>query len=642
MPRNVGFIVFLLFALFLLLCGRVRIAPPDLAFYYAVPQSIISGADFQFHDEYQTFHFAMHELYITGEGYPANDWPPGTGICWLPFLFLAKIVCLITGIPFDLGSSWMAQWIVTYGATLLFGFGTIWLTWKWCMLEGLPKHAVCWSIALHAVGSTFTYHLYVNSADSHAPSAFFTVLLLYTWRKWQDKSTLQLYVLLGIIAGLGALVRPHNALILLIPFLHDAYTSQKQRAWSAFIYHYLILMIVFIMMFSPQLILWKTLYGSWFAVPRSGDMQWMHPEWYNTLFSHYHGMFTWSPLFLLGLIGLFLSKKGCLFSFPVLLQLYLVSCHIAWWAGASFGNRRMIGCVPLFIFGLALLFHQMPKRWVKLVACGCACWTFILMMTEIGGAIQLSRPMSWQNIIDAIPQGFASGLWFHISLPQWQEHTFSRLVGWITVTVCFAGSYYVLSKISWTLQKLTVTASTAMIVVVLLSGFAAWNSKPLSQEQAVSYIPYDRFNWEVYYEAAFFHLNQNDADTATQYYSAAVALDPRHPNAMRYLALIYRTQGCDTLSFQYSRMAFIYGYRSHEFFILFETQLSEMLQSNTFPKHILLNERGIIRTLMNRYFEAAVDFNLSLKQQPGYEKAIYNLDALESWKRGVPTRLDWG
>jgi hypothetical protein len=641
MPRISWQVLFWFMAIFLLFCGRVRIAPPDLAFYYALPESIINDVDLQLHNEYADFPFAMHELYVTSEGYPANDWPPGTGICWLPFLLLAKIMCAVTGIAYDHGNSWMAQWVVTYGATLLFGFGTVWLTYKWCLLEGLSKNAVCWSVALHAIGSTFTYHLYVNSADSHAPSAFFTVLLLYTWRTFQHESTWQHYVVVGIIAGMGALVRPHNALILLIPFICDVGSSHQQKKYATLIINYCVLTIAFIVMFSPQFILWKTLYGSWLAAPRAGDELWLHPQWYNTLFSHYHGLFTWSPIFMMGLIGLFLTKKGCLFSFPLLLQLYLVSCHIAWWAGGSFGNRRMVGCVPLFIFGLALLFHQMPKRWLKLLACACAAWTILLMLAEIGGAIQLSQPMSWQNIMDAIPQGVHPGLWFHVSFPQWQEHTVPRFIGCAVVSACFAGTYFLLRQINWTLPKLTVLATTATLIVVLICGVAAWNSKPLSPQQASNYIPYDRFNWEVYYESAFFHLSQNDADTATKKYLAAVTLDPRHPNTMRYLALIYRTQSCDTLSFQYSRQAFIYGYRNHDFSLFFETQLSEMLQSSAYPKHVLYNERGIIRTVMNRYFEAAADFNAALKLQPGYEKATNNLEALEEWKRGSHARLDW-
>lgn len=641
MPRHTGFILFIGFALFLLFCGRVRIAPPDLAFYYAVPQSILNDADFQFANEYQSFPFAMHELYLTSQNFPANDWPPGTGLCWLPFLLLAKMLCFVTGIPYENGSGWFAKWVVTYSATLLFGFGAVWLTWKWCLLEGLPKDAIRWSIALYMVGSTFTYHLYVNSADSHMPSAFFAVLLLYTWRKMNDAPAYHQAIIMGIIAGMGALVRPHNALILLIPLLYDGYVLIQQKQWKNYILNCVMMLLAFFITFSPQLMLWKTLYGSWIYAPRSGDVLWLHPQWYNTLFSHYHGMLSWSPLFALGILGLFLSRKGGLFAVPFLLQLYLVSCHIAWWAGGSFGNRRMIGCVPLLIFGLAYLLQYLPKLWLKIVACVCALWTFLLMLAETGGTLPLSRPLSWQEIMDAISNGFLPGILFHVSLPQWQEHTPARFTGWFVVTLLFLWIGWVVSKYQWTSKTIFISSSGIVLIIVLLCGISAWRSKPLSSDQASSYIPYDRFNWEVYYEAAFFHLNQNQVDYALQKYIAAFALDPRHPNTMRYMALIWKTYYCERLAFHYSRAAMMYGYRRQDFFIFFESQLTDMLTTDAYPKHILLNERGIVRTIMNRYFEAAADFESALEIHPGYEKAINNIEALEQWKRGTQARLDW-
>ncbi len=641
MPSYKMILLLLAFALFLLLCGRVRIAPPDLAFYYAVPQSIVNDLDITFHNEYQHFTFAMHELYRTPRGYPANDWPVGTGLCWLPFFILAKLLCGITGIPYEEGGSWFAKWVVTYGATVFYGFGAIWLTWKWCLLEGLPKQAVRWALLLHVIGSTFTYHLYVNSADSHAPSAFFTALLLYTWRRMKENPAHQTYLLLGLICGFAAMVRPHNVMFILIPLLCDGWKALQQKSIKRYVLSLLLLIGAFFAAFFPQLVVWKALYGSWLAMPRSGDMLWLEPKWFDMLFSHYHGMLSWSPLFAFAVIGLFLSRKGLVFSIPVLIQLYLFSSHIAWWAGGSFGNRRVISCIPLFVFGLALLFHQLPKKWLKATAVLCALWTLALMMAEIGGALPLSQPLYWTQIFQAIPEGIGPGILFHVSLPQWEGHVYARLLGWLAVTVVLMLMGYLISRIKWNGMNVSVAACAGVILMGVMSGWTAWRSEPLPEAARQEYIPYDRFNWEVYYESGFYHLSQADFDLATRKYLASVALEPRHPQPWRYLSIIWKTKNCDVMAYQYAYAAMISGYRSPEFLEYFEELITEIMIDDRFPRHLLYNQRGIVRTVLNEYVLAGDDFKRSLEIKPDYERARNNLDDLEEWKRGNIVPMDW-
>ena len=62
---------------------------------------------------------------------------------------------------------------------------------------------------------------------------------------------------------------------------------------------------------SPQLFAWYAVYGTPVVMPQgSGFMRWTRPEVVNLLFSLKHGLFSWTPCFLLAVIGLpFLVRR---------------------------------------------------------------------------------------------------------------------------------------------------------------------------------------------------------------------------------------------------------------------------------------------------------------------------------------------
>ena len=60
-----------------------------------------------------------------------------------------------------------------------------------------------------------------------------------------------------------------------------------------------------VLVFLPQMLAWRRLYGSLVTMPQGGGfVDWSSPHLLDTLFSADHGLFTWTPLTLLGLLGL--------------------------------------------------------------------------------------------------------------------------------------------------------------------------------------------------------------------------------------------------------------------------------------------------------------------------------------------------
>ncbi|MBZ0257527.1 hypothetical protein K8I31_15780, partial [bacterium] len=220
-PRLLRF--WLPWSVFLLLFAAVRIAPPDLAFYYSFGHSFLYDTNFYFAPQFAHFDFAPHELYLSAQGLPANDWPMGTGILWTPFLFLAFILRTVlnfAGFPIESGGyNWFDQWVVTFGASLVYGAGTVYASYRLVLSQGAKRSTALWSCALIAAGSSLTYHLYVNSADSHPPSAFFIVLSLLAWQSYKKAPSAAIALMGGAALGLAGLVRPHNLIWGLTPFI---------------------------------------------------------------------------------------------------------------------------------------------------------------------------------------------------------------------------------------------------------------------------------------------------------------------------------------------------------------------------------------------------------------------------------------
>ncbi|MEW6235618.1 MAG: hypothetical protein AB1656_09550 [Candidatus Omnitrophota bacterium] len=635
------------FALILLLFGRVRIAPPDLAFYYSCGRSLAYDLDFCYANEYSHFRFAPHETYLTKPGYPANDWPIGTGIAWIPFLAAARLAKSIGswiggGSPPD-GYGWIDQWIVTYGSTLLYGGGTLWLSYFYARRMGAAKQAAIWATAFIGLGSSFTYHLYVNSADSHAPSAFFIVIFLLLWRRQKAKPSFYHGLASGCALGMAALIRPHNLLFLLTPILEIVWDKRNRRTQDAPLRKdsaaFAALLAGTIAFFFPQMLLWKQLYGSWLALPRSEDVFWLHPHLWDTLFSDFHGMISWSPLFGLGLLGLSLNRRWLPLAAPVMLQLYIYSCNIAWWSGGSFGNRRMLGCVPLLILGLAGLFERIPKVWLKILAAACALWTWLLLNAEVGGAIRLDHYQKWSEIILAVSNGFWNGIAHQIPFDEWQNHFAERLAG-CAIALAVLGIGYVILCCSQGKRAALLACAVIGFNLLCLAAIPR-SSKALRTADVSGYNRYDRFSWVIYYEKGFYLALRGRDLEASESLLAAVTLEPSHSQPWMYIGEICRRLNWTPLDYHYFCAAMMQGQRRDFFLKKFVDIIDKMIDFDASNRHRYYNQRGVVHALLGESIAAEEDFRMAALLDPDFIYAKNNLQILRERNQGAQMPWQW-
>ena len=129
---------------------------------------------------------------------------------------------------------------------------------------------------------------------------------------------------------------------------------------------------------------------------------------FSVLFSLRHGLFSWHPILIVGLLGVFwLWKKQykiLAFSFlgVFVLQWLLNAAVDDWWAGWSFGHRRFINLLPFFALGLAFVFSAMQKYKKPVITIAfvllLSVWNQLFIAQYMYGLIPLSTAPTYQQM----------------------------------------------------------------------------------------------------------------------------------------------------------------------------------------------------------------------------------------------------
>ena len=239
-------------------------------------------------------------------------------------------------------------------------------------------------------------------------------------------------VLHVVVAGLMALVRWQDAVIAVLALFEWVYTNARplesiagQRGSTTNIRQWAATGIFFVLgaliAFSPQLLAWQLLYGSWLTIPTGeGFLQWTSPQILNVWFSTKRGLFTWTPLVLLavaGFIPLYRRNKvlgsGAIVAF--FLESYLTGLPNDWWGGEAFGARRFISMMPFFALGLAALFDWLAARWD------------LTALTRLAVPLLLALVV-WNNLFILQYSLWLKGFGHISAQPTWQEITVDKFI----------------------------------------------------------------------------------------------------------------------------------------------------------------------------------------------------------------------
>ena len=197
-------------------------------------------------------------------------------------------------------------------------------------------------------------------------------IFLYLTHKVHLAANKKNVIALGLIGGLIALIRPSDVLILIVPAFYgvtnfnDIVTklrSVKQKKQLVVLFG-----AAFIIPWIPQFVYWKVVTGDWLFYSYFGEKFFFNsPHILEGLFGYRKGLFIYSPLILIAVIGIVLLRKRIpQFFLPTVILLpvftYVVLSWWCWWYGGSFGQRSFIDIFPLLAFPLACVVDFFNQR----------------------------------------------------------------------------------------------------------------------------------------------------------------------------------------------------------------------------------------------------------------------------------------
>jgi hypothetical protein len=397
--------------------------------YYAFARSMLIEHRLDFTKDWQSANasFRMDRVDSQGNVLPSeytatghldNHFSIGPAILWSPFLVVAHVSVLVYDrlgghVPAD-GFSRpyrvaMALGTAVYGFLALmisFGLARKYVAERWAFLATLG----IW------FASSLPVYMYFNPSWSHAHAAFTVALFVWYWNRTRPARTWLQWVILGAIGGLMLDVYYLSGAVLLLPLLESLagyWEGTQGRAKEPIGRRFtgnLIFAAALVAAFSPTLVTKRIIYGSYAKSGYEHLWIWTSPSLLKVCFSADHGLFSWTPILVAAVGGLFLlwrhDRELELSSILIFVAiLYTIGCYQDWDGLSSFGNRFFISLTPIFVLGLAACFDEFERAWTNrrtVIVSSSA--TAVLILWNVGLIFQWGThlipargPISWRD-----------------------------------------------------------------------------------------------------------------------------------------------------------------------------------------------------------------------------------------------------
>ncbi len=309
----------------------------------------------------------------------------GVAYFQLPFFLAARWYCDTHGYErSDIFNRHYSRAIALSGTFACF-LGLLFLFWALRNLGFAPR--VRWLTLAIVFGGTNLFHYATKEVGmSHVYSFCLFAALIWLLPRFYQKNTWVNALFLGVLCGWIALVRPTNVVALLIvPFYGiGSWAALRERLTFAkmnIVLLLLALVAAFVMIF-PQLLYWKEMTGSWVTNSYGGSNEdfrfWNRPKILEVLFDVQNGLFLYSPLVLLMILGMFTNWRRDTLSPKTLLLIFVVLTYVfaswwAWWFGGAFGHRSYVELYALFALptaGIVEQIYRLRARWARFVSIG--------------------------------------------------------------------------------------------------------------------------------------------------------------------------------------------------------------------------------------------------------------------------------
>ncbi len=385
---------------------------------YAPLRSLLFDHDLDFRNDYRLFdsatawRFSFAAIPLeTATKRPGDRYGIGSAILWAPFVALVRCWDVHTGIS---ATGLEARYVHAVGWASVF-WGGLGLLLLFMYLLRNWGTAAAWMGASVAIGaSPLAFYLFFHTSMSHATGFFAATALMLCWERALRTQRWGWFLAAGLFSGLTVMIRFQDAALVMALFAFAGIYVVMQARSARALWPVIAAGIFSLLVFSPQMIVWRILYGSYFSGPapylRYSEFSLLRPiHALQTLFSSNHGLFWWHPLLAIGAAGLItgLRRNRIAAGVPLLALLatwYICSCWQVWFAGASFGNRFYISVLLGFASGWAILAQCYPSRrahyilWT-IIALGCL-WNAGLAVQYGTGMIPRQGTVSFARVLE--------------------------------------------------------------------------------------------------------------------------------------------------------------------------------------------------------------------------------------------------
>jgi hypothetical protein len=331
----------------------------DAGSYYVYLRSIFFDRDLDFRNDWQGL--GQEPPPPTATGLPRNTHAVGPALLWSPFFVAAHAYLRVDHAlgrreytldgfspPYRRAPVLGTVAAVLLGAALLFA-----------LVAGSFGRAIALLAVAGAVAtSTVLYYTFVLPAMAHGAAFAVTAALLWACDRARQEPSAPRWLAVGALLGLAVLMRWQAAVFILLVAPLALLEWRRRAARPVWIVGAAGLALLVVL---PQILAWRVLFGTAGAVPQGpGYMIWSAPHLLDVLVSANHGLFTWTPAALLGLLGLVLGLRRAPLLNGAGLAIFAATAWINgsvadwdWEGGDAYGARRFDVVVPFFALGLA-------------------------------------------------------------------------------------------------------------------------------------------------------------------------------------------------------------------------------------------------------------------------------------------------
>jgi hypothetical protein len=307
---------------------------------------------------------------------------------------------------------------VAAAAFAVCGFLGLWMSYRLALRFAGPPSALLATLAVW-LASSLPVYLYAMPFDALVIAMCSSALFVTLWMSVRDgRDTRARWALWGVSGGLAVAASFFNAALLLAAVVEWATRLLRRRAVADALAEGALFLGGASVVLAPALLIRRMADGEWLIDGNFPIMHWSQPRLAWTAISAEHGAFLWTPILLVGALGLLVAIRrqpaaGSVLALSSALLFYLVAAY-APPVGPSYGARLLLPLTPMFICGLAAVTdatvgHRGRAAWLAATAAAAMfiVWNCGLMLQWGTGLIPQNGPLNFAqaaaNQVNIVP-----------------------------------------------------------------------------------------------------------------------------------------------------------------------------------------------------------------------------------------------